>query len=146
MYYQHNEIYLNILTDGNALLRIEFCPKTAPTPPVSQLEAQIKAELDAYFSGTLKSFSIPYTLSGTDFQKRCWQALTTIPYGETISYAELASRVGSPKAYRAVGNANHHNPLPIIIPCHRVIGSGGELRGFAGGLGIKQALLDIERS
>ena len=103
------------------------------------------AELEMYFAGKLKEFTVPLKLIGTDFRKKCWQALRTIPYGETISYKELAIKVGNPKACRAVGGANHHNPIVIIVPCHRVIGSGGSLTGFGGGLDKKQFLLDHEK-
>jgi methylated-DNA-[protein]-cysteine S-methyltransferase len=102
-------------------------------------------ELDEYFAGRLKDFTVPLSLGGTDFQKRVWRALREIPYGQTISYKDLAVSVGNPKASRAVGGANHHNPIVIIIPCHRVIGSDGKLTGFGGGLGVKEFLLEHER-
>lgn len=102
-------------------------------------------QLRAYFSGELTEFDLPLDLRGTDFQVSVWKALLTIPYGETISYAELARRIGNPKAVRAVGAANGKNPIPIIVPCHRVIGSNGTLTGYAGGLHVKQALLSLER-
>jgi len=84
-------------------------------------------------------------MRGTDFQKKCWQALLTIPYGHTCSYAQLAQQVGSPRGFRAVGQANHHNPIAIIVPCHRVITSDGTLGGYGGGLAIKKMLLDLEK-
>jgi methylated-DNA-[protein]-cysteine S-methyltransferase len=102
-------------------------------------------ELSAYFTGTLTRFTVPLAPRGTTFQLRVWKALCDIPYGETISYGELARRVGDPKASRAVGLANGANPLAIIVPCHRVIGSNGSLTGYGGGLPIKQALLALER-
>jgi O-6-methylguanine DNA methyltransferase len=103
-------------------------------------------ELDEYFAGNRTSFSIVTRPHGTPFQLSVWRALEAIPYGVTISYAELALRVGSPNAVRAVGSANGANPIPVIIPCHRVIGSNGKLVGYGGGLDRKETLLAIERS
>jgi len=102
-------------------------------------------QLRAYFSGTLRAFDIPLAPEGTAFQRAVWGELQRIPYGETISYGELARRLGNPRAVRAVGLANGANPISIIIPCHRVIGSNGSLVGYGGGLPIKQALLSLER-
>ena len=101
-------------------------------------------QLQAYFQGKLKDFDLPLSLQGTQFQLLVWRNLRKIPYGETVSYGELARRIGSPKAARAVGLANGSNPLPIIIPCHRVIGSNGDLTGFGGSLPVKKKLLDLE--
>ena len=105
-----------------------------------------RAELVAYFSGELQTFTVPLAPNGTDFQRRVWTALTKIPYGTTISYAELARRVKNEAAVRAVGAANGRNPIPIIVPCHRVIGSNGSLTGFGGGLDRKRWLLHHENS
>jgi len=102
-------------------------------------------QLKAYFAGELKQFSVKIVLTGTPFQCRVWTALQKTAYGETVSYGELARLINNPKACRAVGAANARNPLPLIIPCHRVIGSNGKLVGFGGGLQLKQALLDHER-
>ena len=102
-------------------------------------------ELEEYFKGKRKEFTVPCRPEGTDFQKRVWEALTRIPYGETRTYKEIAAEAGNPKASRAVGMANNKNPVPIIIPCHRVIGSDGKLTGYAGGLGVKEFLLNLER-
>ncbi len=101
-------------------------------------------QLQAYFRGDLREFTCQLDLVGTEFQKKCWRALMEIPYGKTCSYAEQALRVGSPKAFRAVGQANHRNPIPIIVPCHRVIASTGTLGGYGGGLSAKERLLAIE--
>jgi len=106
--------------------------------------AQARAELLAYFEGRLRNFEVPLAPNGTEFQRRVWTALTKIPHGTTISYAELARRVGSSAAVRAVGAANGRNPIPIIVPCHRVIGSDGSLTGFGGGLDRKRWLLNHE--
>jgi methylated-DNA-[protein]-cysteine S-methyltransferase len=105
---------------------------------------EVIRQLNEYFAGDLKEFDLPLAPEGTPFQVSVWSALRTIPYGETISYAQLAKRIGNPKAVRAVGRANGANPLPIIIPCHRVIGSDGDLTGFGGGLPIKIKLLALE--
>jgi O-6-methylguanine DNA methyltransferase len=102
------------------------------------------AQLREYFAGTRRQFTLPLDLRGTDFQLRCWRALLDIPYGETRTYADLARAVGSPKGFRAVGAANHDNPVPIVVPCHRVIASDGGLCGFGGGLQMKRALLELE--
>ena len=106
--------------------------------------ADVMRQLNAYFAGELREFEIPLLMLGTDFQKRVWKALLSIPYGETMSYGELAKRIGEPKAVRAVGAANGQNPIPIIVPCHRVIGSDGSLTGFGGGLENKKKLLELE--
>jgi methylated-DNA-[protein]-cysteine S-methyltransferase len=102
-------------------------------------------QLTAYFNGTLREFDTPVAPVGTPFQLAVWTALQQIPYGETVSYGELARRLGNPRAVRAVGLANGANPIAIVIPCHRVIGSNGSLVGYGGGLPIKQALLALER-
>jgi methylated-DNA-[protein]-cysteine S-methyltransferase len=101
-------------------------------------------QLKAYFRGELKSFNLRLLPEGTEFQRRVWKALCDIPYGTTISYGELAKRIGKPKACRAVGGANGRNPLPIVVPCHRVIAGNGQLGGYSCGLGFKEYLLDLE--
>lgn len=103
-------------------------------------------QLDAYFAGELQEFDLPLRLSGTEFQRRVWNALRTIPYGETRTYGEIAQQIGAPTAFRAVGLANGHNPIAVIVPCHRVIGANGSLTGFGGGLERKSALLELERA
>jgi len=101
-------------------------------------------QLDEYFAGQREAFELPLDFKGTDFQKRVWAALLTIPFGETRSYADIASQIGKPSAYRAVGAANGRNPISIVAPCHRVVGANGALTGFAGGLKAKQYLLGLE--
>jgi methylated-DNA-[protein]-cysteine S-methyltransferase len=101
-------------------------------------------QLREYFAGRRAEFDLPLAPEGTEFQRTVWRNLQDIPYGETISYGELAKRVGNPKASRAVGAANGQNPIPIVIPCHRVIGANGKLTGFGGGLPTKEALLALE--
>jgi len=106
---------------------------------------EVMRQLDEYFAGTRRDFDLPLAPEGTPFQLRVWQALQTIPYGKTWSYRELAAAVGNVQAVRAVGLTNGRNPLPIVIPCHRVIGSDGSLTGYGGGLPTKRALLALER-
>lgn len=106
---------------------------------------EAKAQLDAYFAGRLKAFELPLAPAGTEFQMKVWNALCTIPYGETITYGQLAERIGNANASRAVGMANSRNPLPVFIPCHRVVGTGGKLTGYTGGLDIKVKLLQLEQ-
>jgi methylated-DNA-[protein]-cysteine S-methyltransferase len=101
-------------------------------------------QLRAYFAGELREFDLPLDMRGTAFQRRVWSELEKIPYGETRSYAQIAAAVGAPKAVRAVGAANGANPIPIIVPCHRVIGTGGKLTGYGGGLPLKRRLLELE--
>jgi methylated-DNA-[protein]-cysteine S-methyltransferase len=103
-------------------------------------------QIAAYFNGDLKEFSLPLDPAGTDFQRRVWLALADIAYGATESYSQLAARVGNPKACRAVGLANGRNPIPLVLPCHRVIGANGSLTGYGGGLALKKRLLDHEQN
>ena len=105
----------------------------------------VRDQLNEYFAGKRQHFLLKLAPKGTEFQQRVWQELRNIPYGQTISYGEIAARLGNPKAGRAVGMANGRNPIPIIVPCHRVIGKNGSLTGFGGGLAIKQQLLNLEK-
>ncbi|MDT5222606.1 MAG: methylated-DNA-[protein]-cysteine S-methyltransferase [Mycobacterium sp.] len=107
--------------------------------------ADAAKQLDAYFAGERLDFDVELDLGGTQFQQRVWKALLTIPYGETRSYGEIAGQIGAPGAARAVGLANGHNPIAIIVPCHRVIGASGKLTGYGGGLDRKQTLLSLEK-
>jgi AraC family transcriptional regulator of adaptative response/methylated-DNA-[protein]-cysteine methyltransferase len=107
--------------------------------------ARVERELKEYFAGTRQNFEVPLVLKGTEFQETVWQELLRIPFGQTISYEGLATRIGKPTAQRAVGLANGRNRIPIVIPCHRVIQKNGQLRGYGGGLWRKQFLLDLER-
>lgn len=115
----------------------------APAPAAERC-AHISAQLDEYFRGVRRDFDLPLKPDGTPFQQQVWAALQTIPYGVTLSYKALAERIGNPAAVRAVGRANGTNRIPIIIPCHRVIGADGSLTGFGGGLPLKRALLQLE--
>ena len=105
----------------------------------------LREQLQAYWAGELRDFDVPLAPTGTPFQQRVWSALRTIPYGETRSYKDLAEQLGQPTAVRAVGAANGRNPVWLVVPCHRVIGSSGKLIGYAGGLDVKRFLLDHER-
>ena len=135
--------------DGKRLHEIVFPVKDRRPDPATEERAEpfreVTRQLTAYFEGSLKEFDLELAPQGTPFQLRVWEELQRIPYGETISYGELAQRIGNPSASRAVGAANGRNPIPIVIPCHRVIGAGGSLTGFGGGLEVKRALLDLER-
>lgn len=141
-------VTLTLIADNNNLLRIDFGSQRPAntieqTTPILALAAQ---QLEEYFHGLRRDFTIPLKANGTQFQQQVWQALTHIPYGMTHTYKELAETIGKPKASRAVGSACNRNPLPIIIPCHRVIGSSGSLTGYAGGLELKAMLLKMEEN
>lgn len=114
--------------------------------PCTPLLEQCQRQLTDYFAGQLTVFDLPLCAVGTPFRMRVWAELQKIPYGETISYGELARRIGAPNACRAVGGANHHNPISIIIPCHRVISADGSLGGYGGGVEMKRWLLEMESS
>ncbi len=142
---------LLIAGGSGAICRIEFprngeaCrPADGWRETVSGAVAEAARQLSEYFAGTRKEFDLPLAPEGTEFQRGVWRHLQDIPYGETITYGELARRMGNPKASRAVGAANGANPIPIVIPCHRVIGADGKLTGFGGGLPVKEALLSLE--
>ena len=140
---------LTLASNGVALTQLEFeggkyALEQYP-PGADKVLDQARRELDAYFGGSLRAFKVKVAPEGTDFQRKVWAALQTIPYGETRSYAQQARAIGAPKATRAVGAANGRNPIAIIIPCHRVIGANGSLTGFGGGMERKQILLDIEQ-
>ena len=130
--------------DADALRLVSFESSKHAAPPQADWKqdkapfAEVVRQLQAYFRGELREFDVPLALQGTEFQRRVWNALRGIPYGETISYLQLAERVGNPRAVRAVGLANGSNPIPIIVPCHRVIGSDGSLTGFGGGISTKK--------
>ena len=128
--------------DRPGRVRLHVVAEEDAHPVLVEAEQQLKE----YFAGRRQQFSLKLAYSGTEFQRKVWNALQTIPFGETRSYAELARQIGRPTAARAVGAANGRNPLSIVAPCHRVIGSSGELTGFAGGLEIKARLLAFERA
>ncbi len=143
---------LLLVNDGKGLCRLQFQDGVHPIiidPQWRQQRApfmDVIKQLEAYFEGRLRRFAIPLSLEGTAFQRSVWRALSAIPYGATTSYGAIAKKIGNPNASRAVGAANGQNPVSIIVPCHRVIGSTGKLVGFGGGLPIKVALLELEQS
>jgi len=142
---------LLLVADDAGLREILFVNGRHPVKPDSSWQENAKPfreiirQLHAYFTGELEDFDLPLAPQGTAFQLKVWKRLCDIPYGETISYGQLARRIGNPNASRAVGLANGANPIPIVIPCHRVIGSNGKLTGYGGGLPIKEKLLALER-
>jgi len=142
---------LLLAADEAGLREIVFVNGRHPGKPKSSWKQnrapldEVIRQLQAYFAGELENFNLQLAPEGTPFQLGVWRSLCNIPYGRTISYGELAGRIGNPKASRAVGLANGSNPIPIVIPCHRVIGSNGKLTGYGGGLPIKEKLLALER-
>lgn len=139
---------LMIVQQGEAVKEILFEEKITDTVPIQSTELLLCAQrqINEYFAGKRKIFSLPLALTGTPFQRKVWQQLIQIPYGEVRSYGQIAQAVGNPKACRAVGAANHCNPIPILVPCHRVVGANGSLTGYAGGLWRKNLLLQLEQN
>lgn len=142
---------LLLAATSKGLRYIHFYKGTMPTPAKDETWAESSerlqpyvAQLEAYFRGKLQVFTFELDLVGTQFQKDCWQALLRIPYGKTCSYAEIARAIGRPNAFRAVGQANHDNPIAIVVPCHRVLRANGTLTGYGGGLSTKEKLLRLE--
>lgn len=131
-------------TDG-AITALRFGGETVSPPPTPLLQHAAQ-QLTEYFAARRRRFDLPLRPQGTAFQQAAWSALCDIPYGQTRTYAQQAAAIGRPKACRAVGMANHCNPLPLFIPCHRVIGAGGKLTGYAGGLAVKRFLLELEQA
>jgi methylated-DNA-[protein]-cysteine S-methyltransferase len=141
---------LTLAGRGSALTNLRMVDQTyepshAGWSPDPGAFIDVVEQLEAYFAGELVDFDIELDLRGTEFQQRVWKALLTIPYGETRSYGEIAEQIGAPGAARAVGLANGHNPISIIVPCHRVIGASGSLTGYGGGLDRKRTLLELEK-
>lgn len=145
-YYNSPIGWLEIITSRSQLLQIHFISEPQKPSHPNSLSKQVIRQLHEYFEGTRQEFSLSLAFEGTDFQSKVWKELQNIPYGSTASYKEIAERIHSPHASRAVGNANNKNPLPIVIPCHRVVGSSGKLVGYAGGVDKKQWLLQHESS
>lgn len=144
--YQFENISLYLVATETHLINIQFTQPQKALLQTTELLSMATIQLDEYFQGKRTTFSLPFKLTGTPFQLAVWKELQNIPYGQTTSYKEIAQKINKPKAYRAVGMANNKNPLPIIIPCHRVIGSNGKLIGYAGGLNLKNYLLELEKS
>jgi methylated-DNA-[protein]-cysteine S-methyltransferase len=135
---------LLLSADGNRLSGVAFAHEASGARSGAPIFAEAEAQLGAYFAGELERFELPLAARGTAFQRGVWEALREIPYGSTTTYSELAARLGRPSACRAVGAANGRNPLPVVVPCHRVVGSAGALTGYGGGLGRKRRLLALE--
>lgn len=151
MYYDlftHEITDLVLISTEKGLCQIQFGHKSEVHPDWIRSPEKlndVSKQLIEYFNGARNTFSVKLDAKGTDFQKQVWDELYKIPFGELISYQALANRINNPKAIRAVGAANGKNPIPIIVPCHRVIGSNGKLTGFAGGLELKEKLIKLER-
>ena len=138
---------LRLVASASGIRAIQFDPQPAPDGQRNDgnpLLPEAARQLLAYFAGALREFELPLDIEGTDFQKRVWGEVAAIPYGETRSYLQIAQALGSPRAVRAVGAANGANPVPIVVPCHRVIGAKGKLVGYGGGLAMKRRLLELE--
>lgn len=150
IYYQYIETPLGRLLAGGSKTEL-FClssmdqPAQDWMPQETPVLSQAKKQLEEYFFGNRTDFTIPLAPHGTVFQRQVWKELQKIPYGETRTYGQIAAAVGNPRSSRAVGMANHNNPIMILIPCHRVIGSNGKLTGYAGGLDKKEFLLKLEK-
>lgn len=136
--------FLILKSDGNSITEISFSEMDILEKTSCDILTRCQEQLSGYFSGKTIAFDVPINPEGTDFQKKVWKELQKIPYGETITYLELAGKLNDPKLVRAVGTANGRNPIAILIPCHRVIGSGNKLVGYSGGIWRKKALLELE--
>ena len=147
-YYETKIGKLGIADENSAITSVIFKEKSLDGYSIAEtgLIKEAKRQLDEYFEGKRKCFELPLNPHGTQFQKKVWKVLLEIPYGKTMSYKDIAEKCACPLGYRAVGMANNKNPIPVIIPCHRVIGKSGKLVGYAGGLAIKSMLLKIEQS
>lgn len=143
-YYKSPIGNLRIVVDENSLVALDFNEDEKKQSDEHSYIKEVKSQLDEYFKGKRELFDLNIKINGTDFQNKVWNELTKIPYGETISYKELATRIGNDKACRAVGNANNKNKISIVIPCHRVVGSNKKLVGYAGGLEKKEWLINHE--
>ena len=147
IYYDTEVGKIKIEENGVAITKIEFMGQDIQEELGNETELlkETITQLEEYFRGVRNDFDLPLEPNGTEFQRRVWKSLIEIPYGETRSYSEIAKAIGNEKACRAVGMANNKNPIPIIIPCHRVIGVNGKLVGYAGGLDVKEKLLKLEK-
>jgi methylated-DNA-[protein]-cysteine S-methyltransferase len=147
-FYQTKIGRIGIVENDNAVSNVYFPDEIVPSGmelKETELIKRAGEEINEYFSGKRSNFDIPLAPEGTEFQKSVWNVLKKIPYGKTFSYKQVAEAVGNPKASRAVGMANNRNPIPLFIPCHRVIGADGSLTGYRGGLEVKKKLLDLEK-
>lgn len=142
--------WLRLVAEGEAITQVQLHGQNAPQNGRTELLghallSEAKRQLEEYFAGVRTVFTLPLKPAGTEFQQRVWGQLQAIPYGETCTYGQIAERIGNPRASRAVGSANHNNPIAILIPCHRVVGANGSLIGYAGGLDKKAYLLQLEQ-
>ena len=144
-FYKFDFGYIKIAYADGKIFSLHFCSNIDKQNQPSDFSNAIYKQLQEYFAKKRKTFDVQFNLKGTPFQMRVWQQLQKIPYGQTQTYKQIAEAIGKPKASRAVGMAIHNNPIAIITPCHRVIGSNGKLTGYAGGLDLKQHLLNIEK-
>lgn len=144
--------FLEVGYEGSTVISLKKTDQTDRSERSEEKQARtaltdlVYGQVTEYLEGRRRAFTFPYELRGTEFQKRVWQELCKIPYGETRTYGDIAAAIGKPGAARAVGMANNRNPIIIAVPCHRVIGAGGKLVGYAGGLDMKRALLELEKS
>lgn len=136
---------VKVVEEDEKVTEIKFVKDEGILEPKTEILKLAKMELEEYFCGKRRKFTFPFKPEGTEFSLRVYKALIEIPYGKTCSYKDIAKKIGNEKAQRAVGGANNRNKLPIVIPCHRVIGSNGKLVGYADGIGIKKKLLELER-
>lgn len=143
-YYKSEIGWIEIKGSEDAIISVLFvdAPKTEEINPVLE---SCKQQVHEYFEGTRRTFTVPLSAKGTEFQTTVWDALKTVPYGETASYSDIATKIGNPKAVRAIGNANSKNPISILVPCHRIIGKNKTLVGYAGGVWRKKWLLTHEQ-
>ncbi|QGU96780.1 methylated-DNA--[protein]-cysteine S-methyltransferase [Clostridium bovifaecis] len=144
-YYSSEIGIVEIVSSEDAIISLDFVDKEGETTEFPPILREAYDQIDEYFKGKRKNFDLKLSIEGTEFQKKVWTELTKIPYGEVATYKDIAIRVGNEKAVRAVGNSNNKNKIAIILPCHRVIGSNGKLVGYAGGVHIKEWLLNHER-
>jgi methylated-DNA-[protein]-cysteine S-methyltransferase len=135
---------VSVTVSSHGLQELQRTSEPSVKSPKTPFGRQVRDQLKDYFAKKLTKFDLELDLQGTDFQKKVWSELCKIPHGSMVSYGYIAQRIGNPKAARAVGSANHHNPIAIVVPCHRVVGSTGKLTGYAGGLEMKANLLQLE--
>ena len=145
-FYESDFGLFKIGTEENKICYIKIAEKIDCENEPCELTDEAFGEIEEYIFGNRKAFDLPLKMKGTPFQIKVWQELCRIPYGKTVSYKEIAERIGNPKAARAVGMANHNNPLWIVVPCHRVVSADGKLNGYAGGTDVKKKLLQTERT
>lgn len=155
--YEHGSVTLYLVANEKGLCGVwheqtklragaTFTRELKEKTPATKILKETKKQLDEYFAGQRQTFEIPLDMRGTDFQKKVWAELAKIPFGETLSYRDIAKKIKNEKAVRAVGTANGRNPVSILVPCHRVIQANGTLGGYAGGLSLKEFLLDLEKT